>query len=227
MIIAIDGPAGSGKSTIAKRVAGMLGSHYLDTGAMYRSIAWYAIEHDIPVDDEAVLTRVAIDVPVRFVHDDDGPLASAVCFDGVDVTKAIRTAQVDKAVSPVSALPKVREALVEQQRAIASSEDIVIEGRDIGTVVFPHAELKVFLTASPEERARRRAQQNAERGVGSTDEAEILADLIRRDEADSSRAASPLKPAPDAREIDTTTMSIAEVCAAIADLAREARGEQP
>ena len=204
MIIAIDGPAGSGKSTIAKQVARMLGFHYLDTGAMYRCVAWYALENGIPLDDE-------------------GALASGVSFDGHDVTDAIRTPAVDKAVSPVSAVSAVRAALVEQQRRIAAHDDIVMEGRDIGTIVFPDAEVKVFLTASPEERARRRALQNAERGFGDTDPEVILAGLIARDEADSTRAASPLKMADDACELDTTHMSIDEVCDVIVSMANEAR----
>ena len=222
MIIAIDGPAGSGKSTIAKQVARMLGFHYLDTGAMYRCIAWYAIENDIAFDDAMALEAVTRDIPVIFSHEPGSPVATGVSFGGVDVTDAIRTPAVDKAVSPVSAVPEVRSALVEQQRRIAAQDDIVMEGRDIGTVVFPHAELKVFLTASPEERARRRALQNAERGFGDTDPQVILADLIARDKADSTRATSPLKAAPDARELDTTDMSIDEVCDAIVKMAREA-----
>lgn len=132
MIIAIDGPAGSGKSTIAKRVARMLGFHYLDTGAMYRCIALYAIEHGIGFDDAAALEPVAREVPIVFSHEPGNPVASAVSFDGVDVTAAIRTPEVDKAVSPVSAIPEVRTALVEQQRRIAAHDDIVMEGRDIG-----------------------------------------------------------------------------------------------
>lgn len=223
MIIAIDGPAGSGKSTIAKRVASTLGFHYLDTGAMYRCIAWYALENSISFEDEGHLAKVAHDIPVVFSHEPGNPIATGVSFDGVDVTDAIRTMAVDKAVSPVSALPAVREALVDQQRRIAARDDIVMEGRDIGTVVFPHAELKVFLTASPEERARRRALQNAERGVGETDPRVILEDIIRRDEADSTRSASPLVKADDARELDTTEMSIDEVCDAIVTMAHDLR----
>ena len=223
MIIAIDGPAGSGKSTIAKQVARMLGFHYLDTGAMYRCIANYAIENGIAFDDAAALEAVARDIPVVFEHEAGSPVATGVSFGGVDVTDAIRTPAVDKAVSPVSAVPEVRAALVEQQRRIAAHDDIVMEGRDIGTVVFPHADLKIFLTASPEERARRRALQNAERGFGDTDPSVILEALIARDKADSTRAASPLKPAADAHELDTTHMSIDEVCDAIVKMAREVR----
>ena len=141
------------------------------------------------------------------------------------MTAAIRTPEVDKAVSPVSAIPEVRTALVEQQRRIAAHDDIVMEGRDIGTVVFPNADLKIFLTASPEERARRRALQNAERGFGDTDPSVILADLIARDKADSTRATSPLKPAEDARELDTTDMDIDEVCDTIVEMARSVHEE--
>ena len=220
MIIAIDGPAGSGKSTVAKEVAKMLGFHYLDTGAMYRSIAWLALERGISLDDDEAVADLARTETVVFSHEEGNPLPSGVAIAGHDITLEIRTPRIDKAVSPVSAIPVVREALTQQQRAIAASENIVMEGRDIGTVVFPRAELKVFLTASAEERARRRALQNAQRGFGETDEAAILADIIRRDEADSTRAVAPLRPAEDAVMLDTTGMGIDEVCAAIANLAR-------
>ena len=220
MIIAIDGPAGSGKSTVAKEVAKMLGFHYLDTGAMYRSIAWLALERGISLDDDEAVADLARTETVVFSHEEGNPLPSGVAIAGHDITLEIRTPRIDKAVSPVSAIPAVREALTQQQRAIAASENIVMEGRDIGTVVFPRAELKVFLTASAEERARRRALQNAQRGFGETDEAAILADIIRRDESDSTRAVAPLRPAEDAVMLDTTGMGIDEVCAAIANLAR-------
>ena len=220
MIIAIDGPAGSGKSTVAKEVAKMLGFHYLDTGAMYRSIAWLALERGISLDDDEAVADLARTETVVFSHEEGNPLPSGVAIAGHDITLEIRTPRIDKAVSPVSAIPAVREALTQQQRAIAASENIVMEGRDIGTVVFPRAELKVFLTASAEERARRRALQNAQRGFGETDEAAILADIIRRDEADSTRAVAPLRPSEDAVMLDTTGMGIDEVCAAIANLAR-------
>ena len=220
MIIAIDGPAGSGKSTVAKEVAKMLGFHYLDTGAMYRSIAWLALERGISLDEDEAVADLARTETVVFSHEEGNPLPSGVAIAGHDITLEIRTPRIDKAVSPVSAIPAVREALTQQQRAIAASENIVMEGRDIGTVVFPRAELKVFLTASAEERARRRALQNAQRGFGETDEAAILADIIRRDDADSTRAVAPLRPAEDAVMLDTTGMGIDEVCAAIANLAR-------
>ena len=221
MIIAIDGPAGSGKSTVAKQVARMLGFQYLDTGAMYRSVAWYALEHQVNPDDVDALARIAQEKSIEFRAAQDDAQPSRVFIDGVDGTGEIRTPRIDKAVTPVSAIPEVRSALVLQQRAIASTHNVVMEGRDIGTVVFPNAEVKVFLTASAEERARRRAAQNRERGFGEVNESAILQDIIRRDEADSTRAASPLKPADDAHMLDTTDMSIDEVCETIAAFARD------
>ena len=220
MIVAIDGPAGSGKSSVAKLVARELGFHYLDTGAMYRSIAWLALQRGISLDDKEALTACAREEEIVFSHEEGNPIATGVSIAGNDITNEIRTPQIDKAVSPVSAVSGVREALVQQQRKIASTNDIVMEGRDIGTVVFPNAEVKIFLTATAQERARRRAAQNAQRGFGECDEAKILADIIRRDEADSTREIAPLKAAQDAIELDTTDMSIEEVCAKIAEIAR-------
>lgn len=220
MIIAIDGPAGSGKSTVAKKVAKLLDFHYLDTGAMYRCIAWLALERGVSLDDADAVAELAASEPIVFVHEAGNPLPSGVAIAGTDVTLEIRTPRIDKSVSAVSAIPAVREALTNQQRTIAASDNIVMEGRDIGTVVFPNAEVKVFLTASPEERAQRRALQNEQRGFGETDAAVILADIIARDEADSTRDVAPLKPADDAHMLDTTGMTIDEVCEAIAALAR-------
>lgn len=220
MIIAIDGPAGSGKSTVAKKVAKLLDFHYLDTGAMYRCIAWLALERGVSLDDADAVAELAASEPIVFAHEAGNPLPSGVAIAGTDVTLEIRTPRIDKSVSAVSAIPAVREALTNQQRTIAASDNIVMEGRDIGTVVFPNAEVKVFLTASPEERAQRRALQNEQRGFGETDAAAILADIIARDEADSTRDVAPLKPADDAHMLDTTGMTIDEVCEAIAALAR-------
>lgn len=220
MIIAIDGPAGSGKSTVAKKVAKLLDFHYLDTGAMYRCIAWLALERGVSLDDADAVAELAASEPIVFAHEAGNPLPSGVAIAGTDVTLEIRTPRIDKSVSAVSAIPAVREALTNQQRIIAASDNIVMEGRDIGTVVFPNAEVKVFLTASPEERAQRRALQNEQRGFGETDAAVILADIIARDEADSTRDVAPLKPADDAHMLDTTGMTIDEVCEAIAALAR-------
>ncbi len=223
MIIAIDGPSGAGKSTVAKLVAKQLGFSCLDTGAMYRSVAWQAIQNGVAFDDFEALGAIARDYEISFGHEVGDPSPKRVFIGGDEVTSAIRTAEIDKAVSPVSAVPAVREALVDQQRRIGNAGNYVVEGRDIGTTVFPGAEVKVFLTASNEERARRRVAQNAERGVGSTNYEEVLADLIRRDEADSSRATSPLRPAEDAVHIDSTAFSVDEVIAQICAMANKAR----
>lgn len=220
MIIAIDGPSGAGKSTVAKAVAKKLGFSCLDTGAMYRAVAWQAVQNGVPLTDDAALGEVARSYDVEFGHVEGDPVPKRVFIGGTEVTDAIRTAEIDRAVSPVSAAPSVREALVGQQRRIGSAGNYVVEGRDIGTVVFPQAELKVFLTASPEERARRRVLQNVERGVGSVDYDEVFADIIRRDEYDSSRAASPLRPAEDAVHLDSTGCSIEEVIDEICALAQ-------
>ncbi len=222
MIIAIDGPAGSGKSTVAKEVARRMGFHYLDTGAMYRAVAWLAVEGGVALSDAATLGDLARTQAIEFQHEAGNPIATGVTIAGRSCTTQIRTAEIDKAVTPVSATPAVREALVEQQRAIAASNNIVMEGRDIGTVVFPNAEVKIFLTASPEERARRRSNQNLSRGVGEVNTQAILADLIRRDEADSTREVAPLKPAEGAVELDTTALSIEQVCAQIQQIAEAA-----
>ena len=225
MIIAIYGPSGAGKSTVAKAVAKRLGFSCLDTGAMYRAIAWRALEDGVALDDEDGLGRIARTCEISFGHVEGDPLPKRVFIDGVEVTDAIRTARIDKAVSPTSAAPSVRTALVDQQRRIGAGGDFVVEGRDIGTVVFPDAAVKVFLTASDEERAHRRVRQNVDRGIGSIDYEEVLADLRRRDEADSSRATSPLVAAEDAVRIDSTSHYIEEVIDEICALADVARDE--
>ncbi len=221
MIVAIDGPAASGKSTVARALAERLGAHYLDTGAMYRAIAHAALERGIDLDDGGALTDLATASEITFEHAGGSALPTAVMLDGVDVTSAIRTPAVDGAVSAVASDPGVRHALVEHQRAHASDADIiVVEGRDIGSVVFPDAAVKVFLTASAEERARRRHMEMA--GRGRTVESQIvLEELERRDTADSSREASPLTAAPDAIPLDTTGLDIPEVVERIAVLVEE------
>lgn len=223
MIIAIDGPSGAGKSTVAKAVARKLGFSCLDTGAMYRAIAWRAVQDGVALDDECGLGRIARTYDIEFSHEPGEPAPRGVSIDGVDVTDAIRTAEIDRAVSPVSAAPSVREALVDQQRRIGRAGDYVVEGRDIGTVVFPEAEVKVFLTASDEERAHRRVRQNADRGIGSIDYDEVLEDLRRRDGRDSSRAASPLRPADDAVMLDSTGRFIEDIIDEICGLAQDAQ----
>jgi cytidylate kinase len=239
MIIAIDGPASSGKSTVAKLVARELGFAYLDTGAMYRSVAWRALEEGLDLSDPLPQTtreriaQIATVEPISFGYLPKDPLPSQVFISGEDVTAQIRTAEADVAVSPVSADPGVRAALTEQQRTIGRAQDTVMEGRDIGTVVFPDAELKVFLTASAEERARRRHRQNVKKARAKgqpytgLDEAAILADIHRRDTYDSSRKTAPLAKAPDARVLDTTDLSIEQVVSQVVALVRERQTPQP
>ena len=221
MIIALDGPSGAGKSTIAKLTAARLGFSCLDTGAMYRCIAWWALNHDIALDDAEALGAVAEQKEIAFGIEPGNPAPKQVFIDGIDVTSAIRTAEIDRSVSAASSIPAVRTALVEQQRRIGNAGNYVVEGRDIGTTVFPNAEVKVFMTASAEERARRRVKQNLERGVGDTDFDSVLADINRRDELDSNRGTSPLRAADDAVMLDTSDMSIEEVVEFICNLAKQ------
>lgn len=220
MIIAIDGPSGAGKSTVSKAVAKELGFSCLDTGAMYRAVAWKALQDGVALDDAETLGRIARDHVIDFGHVEGDPVPRCVFLDGKEITDQIRTAQIDRSVSPVSAVPAVRQALVEQQRRIGSEGNYVVEGRDIGTEVFPQAEYKVFLTASAEERAHRRVRQNVDRGVGSIDYDEVLADIIRRDELDSQRDTAPLRAADDAVLVDSTNAYIEEIIEMICDQAR-------
>ena len=197
-VIAIDGPAGSGKSTVARAVAARLGMAHLDTGAMYRSVALAALRRGLDPDDEEAVARLA-----RRVHIEVG---ERVVVDGEDATTGIRSDDVTRAVSPVSANAEVREEMVRRQREWAALRGGgVVEGRDIGTVVFPDAALKVYLTAGDDERARRRSTE-----TGDQQEA-VAADMARRDQSDSSRAASPLKPADDAVVLDTSDLDVDEV----------------
>lgn len=209
MIIAIDGPSSAGKSTVSRSVAKQLGFACLDTGAMYRSIALCALRANVALDDAERLGKIAQTHRISFGHAAGDPIPKQVFIDGEEVTRDIRTPEIDRAVSQVSSVPAVREALVEQQRRIGAEGDYVVEGRDIGTVVFPQAALKVFMTASAEERARRRVAQNKARGIAS-DYDSILSDIIARDEQDSSRDTSPLRPADDALMLDTTDLTIDE-----------------
>ena len=211
MLIAIDGPAGAGKSTVARALADRLGFTYLDSGAMYRAIALLALA--APASDPGELARAArIEfAPGAFA----GP--GRVLLDGRAVTHEIRTPEVSEAASRVAADPHVREALVDKQRALLASGDWVAEGRDIGTVVAPDAQLKVYLDAAPEERARRRAAQ-----LGA-DAADVLAEQSERDARDEARAHSPLRAAPDAVRVDTDGLSVDAVVERIAAMAREPR----
>ncbi len=222
MIIAIDGPAASGKSTVAKAIATRLGFEYLDTGAMYRAVAYRALETGTELDDEDRVSEIARDEEITFARDEDTGLTTHVFIGGEDVTTAVRTPAVDHAVSPVAKLPRVREALVAQQRRLGHGRDIVVEGRDIGTVVFPAAEVKVFLTASAAERARRREIDHEATGHTLGRES-VLEALERRDHIDSSREASPLAKADDAHVLDTTGLSIDQVVDRIATWTAQAR----
>ena len=203
-IIAIDGPSGAGKGTIARGVASRLGLHHVDTGAMYRALAWKALHEGIDLNDEPAVSALA----ERVVFDvNDG----RVIVDGHDVASAIRTPQMDAAASIVARQPAVRRVLVECQRALAARGSTVMEGRDIGTVVFPNAAVKIYLDASPEERARRRATDPAHAaGKGTTAIQEVATALAERDRLDSTRATAPLAVAHDAVVIDTTTLTIDE-----------------
>lgn len=220
MIIAIDGPSGAGKSTVAKAVAKELDFSCLDTGAMYRAVAWRALRDGVSLEDAEAVGALAHSCTISFRHEQGDPVPRRVFVDGVEVTGAIRTAEIDRSVSAVSAVPAVRQALLDQQRRIGSEGNYVVEGRDIGTEVFPNAEVKVFLTASAEERAHRRVRQNADRGIGSIDYQEVLDDIIRRDELDSSRDTAPLRPAEDAVLLDSSSMHVEEVIGSICGLAR-------
>lgn len=226
MIVAIDGPAASGKSTVARALAQRLGLAYLDTGAMYRALAVEAVRRGIDLSDADALTALAGEAKVSFEHEGESPFPTKVLVDGRDVTPEIRTPEIDKAVSPVSATAGVRIAMVEQQRRIASEvPDTVLEGRDIGTVVFPDAGVKIYLTASPEERARRRTIDMERRGADMTYD-DVYADLVRRDNYDASRKASPMAQASDAIPLDTTGMSIDEVVGYIAALVAARRSQR-
>jgi cytidylate kinase len=210
MVIAIDGLAGAGKSTVARAVAERLGFTYLDSGAMYRCVALAALERGADLDDEAAVEEVARSLAIAL----DG---EAVELNGRDVSAAIRDPRVTDASSLVSVHRPVREAMVAEQQRLIASGRYVAEGRDIGTVVSPDAPLKVFLTASPEERARRRAAQTGE------DPAAVLAAQRERDSRDESREHSALRPADDAVEIDTTGLALDEVVDRVESLARDRR----
>jgi len=222
-IIAIDGPAGAGKSSVARRLATTLGFTYLDTGAMYRAVALASQQQGVSEADEAALAELAQGLTLQFSPlTEEGKQQLAV--NGVDVTAAIRTPDVSSLTSKISALPAVRRVIVVQQQQMGAEAErgVVLEGRDIGTVVFPNAQLKVFLTASPEERARRRVEELIERGL-PVDYADILQEQIERDLRDSSRTDSPLAAAPDAVLLDTEGLSLPEVVAQILTLYHQAR----
>ena len=201
-VIAIDGPAASGKGTVAAGVAVALRFHLLDSGALYRLVAYQALAQGVEVSDEAALAWIASHLPAQFS-------AGAIRLAGRDVTTAIRGEDVSTAASHVAVHPAVRTALLDRQRAFRTSPGLVADGRDMGTVVFPDAVLKVFVTASAEERAKRRYKQLIEKGNRVTMES-LLREIRQRDERDATRSTAPLKPAADAYVLDTTTLSVGE-----------------
>lgn len=208
-IVTVDGPAGSGKSTIAKLVAKKYNLTYLDTGAMYRMIALYSLENKVDLTDEKSVLKMLENTKLDIV-------GNQFFLNGKDVSKEIRTPEVSNVVSPVSAIKAVRVKLVELQREISQGKRIILDGRDIGTVVFPKAQVKIFLVASPEERAKRRLNEYREKGI-EEDYDSVLKSIKERDHIDSTRKESPLKKADDAIEIDSSNMSIEEVVEAISN----------
>jgi cytidylate kinase len=213
-VIAVDGPAASGKGTVAVGVARALGFHYLDSGSLYRLVALLARKTDTPLDDETALARLAAGLDVNF---GDG----IIRLQGEDVTEAIRTEDISAGASQVAVHPAVRTALYGRQRAFCQAPGLVADGRDMGTVVFPDAQVKVYVTASPEERARRRYKQLIAKGISVTMES-LLRDIRDRDARDAGRAAAPLRPAAGAVLLDTTALTIEEAIACVLERYRAA-----
>ncbi|GAB3434459.1 (d)CMP kinase [Flindersiella endophytica] len=216
IVIAVDGPSGSGKSSTARGVAGKLGLRYLDTGAMYRAAAWWMLNAGVDVHDAEAVAAHATEPELSSGTDPDHP---TIAVDGQDVSGPIRSREVTNAVSAVAAVPAIRKQMVKLQRELIGEGGIVVEGRDIGTVVLPNADLKIFLTADPGERARRRSAEGLA-GV-QVEVQQTLQEMARRDQRDSQRESSPLKQADDAIAVDTTVMSLDQVVDHIAGLAAE------
>ena len=212
LTIAIDGPSGAGKGTVARAIARALDYRHVDSGAMYRAVGWKALREGVALDDEAAVGALA--ARARIVVGD-----GVVSIDGSDVTRAIRTPEIDRAAAAVARLPRVRAVLVERQRALGAGGAIVMEGRDIGSVVFPDADVKIYLDAAPDERARRRAADPAHSGTPAA-VADVAALLTERDRSDATRAASPLYAAPDAEIVDTTGKPVEQVVSEVLVLVR-------
>ena len=212
-VLTIDGPVSSGKGTVARLVAARLGWHLLDSGALYRVLGYHARNQGVALDDEAALVTMAQSLPVRFVEQQGD---TAVILDGEDVSNIIRQESVGELASQVAVLQPVRDALLARQRAFAEAPGLVADGRDMGTVVFTSAPLKIYLTASAEERARRRFEQLKEKGFGAT-LATLVEDIRTRDDRDMNREVAPLRPADDAVVIDSTPLSVDDVVDRILD----------
>lgn len=217
LIIAIDGPSGAGKGTVARAIAASLGYRHIDSGAMYRAVAWKALRENVPLDDEEAVASVADRSRIEMTD-------ARVTVDAEVVTREIRTPAIDRAAASVARLPRVRAILVARQRALGAGGGIVMEGRDIGTVVFPKADVKIYLDASTQERARRRASDPAHTGVPAA-VSEVATLLTERDRLDSTRPASPLYAAPDAVLIDTTGKTIGEVVAEVMKVMENVKSE--
>jgi cytidylate kinase len=212
-VVAIDGPAGAGKSTIAKRVAERLGFTYIDTGAMYRAVALWGLRQGVDMGDMHRMEQLALAAEIRLTP-------GRISLNGEDVTEAIRTPEVSSGASKIAVIPGVRRAMVAKQREIGAATSVVMEGRDIGTVVFPDADVKVFMDAQPEERVRRRLKEERAKGA-AVSEGQVAAQMRERDQRDSTRRDAPLSQAPDAVYVDSTAMSIEEVEEEILRLVRK------
>jgi cytidylate kinase len=215
LIVAIDGPSGAGKGTVARELARRLNYRHVDTGAMYRAVAWKAIRDGIALEDEDAVADIANHAALDVSR-------GLVLIDGYDVTAAIRTPEIDRASAATARLPKVRAVLVTRQREEGDGGGVVMEGRDIGSVVFPHADVKIFLDASPEERARRRAADPAHGLSRSAAAADVASEMEARDRSDRTRPSSPLTRASDAIPLDTTSLSIDETVDRVLDIVRQA-----
>lgn len=215
--VAIDGPAGAGKSTIARRAAKELGFTYVDTGALYRAIGLFCTDNGVDVSNSEEVIKILPGINIRIIFTDG---EQRVILNGKDVSKEIRTEKASMTASIVSAIPGVRSFLLELQRSFAKSANVIMDGRDIGTVVLPDADVKIFLTASPESRADRRTKQLAAKGT-IADYNDVLSDIIKRDYNDSHRDTAPLKPAEDSIIVDTTELTLRQSIKRITDIIRE------